>query len=220
MQSGIAVLPHHARIPATSVSETSPSVNPASQRSAAGVFTRRTVLVLGAALGLLATGCGPTTTQVLHTDSVISHAAVFKMIIVGTSMEDADRIAMEDGLVADLRKRGIDAHPSYEVFAALPSGGDAVHDAILQNGYEAVLRVQVDRIERLVMTDNEHDYIWTKVNIGSSLWDTASDQLVWTAETRTRDPIDEHDLARSVARALLTELTNARLILPVRGGGA
>lgn len=182
------------------------------------MFSRKTISGIGLGIGLFASACGPTRTELLGTATVTPRPAVFKMVVVGVSMREDERTVVEDELVAHLRTRGIDAHPSYEVYAGLSDVTG--HDALLAAGYEAVLRVQVQRIERVIMSDDEHDFVWTKINIGTSLWDTASDHLVWTAETRTKDPIDERDLAHSLAGVLLPELTNARLVRPVRGSGA
>lgn len=180
------------------------------------MFSRKTLLAF-ALLAFGSFGCGPTRTELVRTTTVAPRPTAIKMIIVGVSMHQSERAAVENELVADLRRRGIDAHPSYEVYANLAD--DTGHAEILAAGYETVLRVQFNRVDHVIMTDDEHDYIWTKINIGTSLWDTTNDHLLWTAETLTKDPVDEQDLAHSVAGVLVPELTNALLILGPRRSG-
>ena len=108
------------------------------------------------------------------------------------------------------------ALPPDETGPDTPTEQQDARDAILDQGYEAVLRVNLENIDTTVIETDEHDFHWTVVNIKTSLWDAGTDQLVWSAETRTKNPANERDLAKSISAVLLPALTKAQLILPVR----
>lgn len=177
----------------------------------------KTLLIIGT-LGLLTAGCAPTLTEIHHVTNESPRAPIFKMVVLAANMPPSDSRVVEDGLVADLRERGVDARASHLLFTDAPKQQEEARNAILDQGYEAVLRVNLENIDTSYISTDDDDFRWTYVNIKTSLWDASNDRLVWSAETRTKNPTDERDLAKSISMVLLPALTNARLILPVREG--
>lgn len=178
------------------------------------LFVWRTVFVIGTVL--LAVGCGPTVTELRDARTVAARPPILKLLVVGAHMDDGDRLAVEDLLVVDLQKRGVAAGAAHTVFTGDPAEQADAYDVLLAQGYEAVLRVELEKIDTQTMLAGEDEYSWTHVLIKTSLFEAATDGLLWSASTRTTNPEDERDLARSVSAALLPALANAGFLLPLR----
>lgn len=186
------------------------------------MFLRKTVFVVGTIVGGLAAGCAPTRTEVVSASAQAARAPIFKLVVFGANMTADYRYAIEDGLVRDLRARGVDARAAHAIFATSPAEQTDARGAVVAQGYEAVLRVTLAQIERAELFDAEEgtrpspSSVW---NLQASLWDLGEDRLAWSADTRTANPVGPNDLAASVAGAILPALTRAHLILPVRADG-
>ena len=164
----------------------------------------------------LVLGCAPPETEIHHVETASPRAPVFKMVVLAANMVPAEGRVVEDELVADLRKRGVDARSSWQVLAGAPKEQEDARNTILDQGYEAVLRVSLENIDTSYVSTDTDDFRWTYVNIKTSLWDASNDRLVWSAETRTKNPNNDRALAKSISLVLLPALTQAQLILPVR----
>ena len=178
------------------------------------LFLWTTVFVIGTVL--LGTSCRPTVTELHDARTVAARPPIMKMLVVGANLDPVDRFAIEDLLVVDLQKRGVAAGAAHAVFPGDPAAQADAYDVILAQGYEAVLRVELEKIDTQTFSAGEEDYTWTHVLIKTSLSEAATDGLLWSASTRTTNPEDERDLAKSVSAVLLPALANAGFLLPLR----
>lgn len=185
-----------------------------SARSWLPLFFFRTVFLIGTVL--FGIGCRPTVTSLHDARTVGLRPPIMKMLVVAANMDPVDRFAVEDFLVVDLQKRGVAAGAAHAVFRGDPAAQADAYDVILAQGYEAVLRVELENIETQTFAAGEEDYTWTHVLIKTSLFEAATDALLWSASTRTTNPEDERDLAKSVSAVLLPALANAGFLLPLR----
>ena len=183
------------------------------------MFSQKTVFAAGTVLALVAgTGCVPTMTQVTRSAAEALRPPIFKMVVFGSNMDAEFQRAIEDALVVDLRARGVDARAAHAIFATSPTGNEAALATTVAQGYEAVLRVTFAEVQRgePFANDDKPSSVWS---FQSSLWDPAENRLVWSADTRTANPVGPKDLGTSISSAILPELTQAHLILPVRAQG-
>lgn len=183
-------------------------------RSWLPLFFFRTVFLIGTLL--VGAGCRPTVTELHDARTVAARPPIMKMLVVGANLDPGDRLAIEDLLVVDLQKRGVAAGAAHAVFPGDPAAQADAYDVLLAQGYEAVLRVELEKIDTQTITAGEEDYTWTHVLIKASLFESTTDGLLWSASTRTTNPEDERDLAKSVSAALLPALANAGFLLPLR----
>lgn len=190
-------------------------------------------LVAIASLGLFA--CGPSTTveQTWTTPTVRSQAPLLRVVTVFFSDNVTIRRAGEDQLARDLIARGVQATPSY---AVLEEGElhdhDAVRSKLLKLGYDGIVTMRiVDRYQELEYVPPTFDGYWgysypyfyspgfyspgymyteTIVRVETSAYSLRTNQLVWSALTRTvGDEVD--DLIDDTSRVIATQLTRRGL---------
>jgi hypothetical protein len=141
------------------------------------------------------------------------------------------RRVIEDTFVADLAKHGVQATQSYAFFGgygqpaidyARKKVGEARYDGILVTRLRSV-KDDPKYAESTGFWDGYYMYGWGYrdayivsdeiVTFENTLWDTrAENKLVWTAETKTTNPLSGTDFAHSLTRAVDPALAKARFI--------
>ena len=193
----------------------------------------------------LATGCA-TRTSVTQTWSAPAATTppMGRVLVLGAKMAQADRRALEDGMVMVLAKHGVAAEPSYALFPGDPPARDAAQAAIKKAGFEGILAFTVRSVrEETHWQPSPNATFWygagwdgpdvygpgwngmygppgylvtdEAVQCEAALWDArADDKLVWTASTRTLNPSSGQAFVKSVSQAVVPALAKARFIAP------
>ena len=202
--------------------------------------------LVGTVLALaLVTGCA-TRTSLTQTWSApaTSTAPMHKVLVLGAKMAQADRRALEDGMVAILAKHGVTAEPSYTVFPGDAPAREAARDAVQKAGFDGILAFTVRSVrEETHWQPSPNASFWygsggyspggygpgwdgmyepqgylvtdEAVTCEAALWDARADhKLVWTASTRTLNPSSGAAFVRSVSRAVVPALAKAHFIQP------
>jgi hypothetical protein len=160
-----------------------------------------------------------------------------RMIVFVARMDEPNRRALEDGLATELRRRGVDARPSYELFPGeLPERAKA-QAMVREQGYEGILFATLkDVTERQTFVPGTTGGFWTSyygygwgygspgyvmtdeiVTFETTLWDArAEDRLVWTLLTKTTNPSSGRSFVKSLTNAVAPALEKARLVPPER----
>ena len=202
--------------------------------------TRRRVLTAALSLALLA-GCASTRLEGTWTNPALRADPIGgPVLVVGVARDDIVRRTYEDAMAAQLAARGIGATPSYAVLTGpLTARSDAqLLDAAKQAGARHVLSTAVIGQEREQVISQEpapfvgfggygrwYNAWWglsypvrTEVRsypvyvAQTSLTDVGSDQLRWTARTRTTDPRDIDQETRAFVDLIVAAMTEAKLL--------
>lgn len=191
---------------------------------------------LGLGLALLVVGCATRTTlSDVWTADTVPGAPLERVLVIGISDSDLGRRSFEDGFVASLARRGVEATPSYELIPDRQQvSRDVVRDAIRGRGFDGVL------VTRLLEVDEESRYVppqtyvtpsyygrglygymghgWdvvhqpgyaittTIVRLETHLYDARSAELVWAAHSDTFEPRSKSDAVESVTAVLAERL--------------
>jgi len=165
-----------------------------------------------------------------------------KMLVVAMKPNEGNRRIMEDAIVAELSRNGVQAIPSYQAFDGAMPDTQAVVDYVKANGVNGVLvAARMPDIER---TEERPGYITTEPRTAYSSWsgryhtyypevlhegttetlrivphridvwysDGKGGQLVWTAEERSVDPSSVNEVSRSLSMSVVSELAKAGFI--------
>jgi len=202
------------------------------------IGARRYVLWLFATLAPLAS-CSSTKTSVTQVWQAPVRPAVpmRSMLVFVARMDEPNRRALEDGLVMELRRRDVNARPSYELFPGeLPARAEA--QALVKNqGYDGILySTLLDVKERQTFVPGTTGGFWTSyygygwgygspgyvmtdevVTFETTLWDARmEDKLVWTLLTKTLNPSSGKSFVKSLSGAVAPALEKGRLVPPER----
>jgi hypothetical protein len=204
--------------------------------------TRRHVLRLIALAALVlafVSSCGTKTSVTQIWQAPGPQRMTMKSIIVfGTRMDEANRRALEDGLVAELARHDITARPSYDVFPGELPEREQARAAVQNSGFEGILMATLRSVkEQQTYVPGYTDGFWAGygstwawgypgyvytdeiVNFETTLWDTrAQDKLAFAMSTKTTNPSSGTDFVKSLTKAVIPELQRANLIPPKRGG--
>ncbi len=204
------------------------------------VDTRRNMLRgLAAVAVALCVGCSGARTSVtqIWQAPAPSTAPMKSAIVFGARMDEANRRALEDALVAELAKHDVRATPSYAVFPGPPPQPDKAREKVKELGFEGILVMSLkDVSERSTYVPSYSGSFWSAyygpgwwggpgyvvsdeiVTFESTLWDPrAEDKLVWAALTKTTNPSIGKSYIGSLVKAVVPKLTDARLI-PAKHG--
>lgn len=168
---------------------------------------RLTKLAAIALAGLAFAACTPTTTleQTWTMPAARNEPPLQRVVTVFSSDNVTIRRAGEDQLARDLRKKGVDATPSYAVLASTePAETDATRSKLRAMGFDGmVVMTIVDRYQQLEYSPASYDWGWgwgwgygysgygaapyteTVVRIETRAYSLRTNQLVWSALTRT-----------------------------------
>lgn len=189
----------------------------------------------------------PTQTAVTDTWKEPAHtpAPLSRVIVVGEGMNATDRRTVEDGLVRALGAHGVTAMPSYEIQprelptveaaqAALGRQGDGLLVANLRGTTDRVTYPAWDGALFQSETSNRGHYApsWNQpakptdtiatdqyVKVETSIVDPReSGRIVWSTVTQTGAPRSATDLAASLSKAVMPELTKAGFVPPPEPG--
>jgi len=160
-----------------------------------------------------------------------------QVMIVGKPRLDAARIQYEDYMVKMLKKRKIDAIPSY---TAIPDMKDLNRESLKQAadaaGVKAVLVtkvVGVDEKEVVVPQSQKMDYVYTpngvymrpyldgpqvvnftKVRVETGLFEVESEKLLWAATSAIMNPESADEAIKDFSKAILEQLTKDGYLRP------
>ena len=169
------------------------------------------------ALALLA-GCGSTRLSEHWRDPAWSGPALHNVLVMVVRKEPARRRLWEDAFVAELRKRGITATPSYRTFPDSVPSEDAIDDVMQQTSYDGIILSRrraprnsgttcrpaswgigggrrwggfYGRYRSYYGAVYQPGYVETDrvVTNETSVWDARKDgNMVWSATSRSREP--------------------------------
>jgi hypothetical protein len=184
--------------------------------------------VLGALAIAVVAACGPSTTieQAWTTPKVATQPRLEKVVTMFISNNLTMRHAGEDRLAADLAAHGISATPSYLIFGDQPTSNlPAVRERLRQMGYDGVVTMRiVDREQGVDYTPSTFDgywgywggyygyagyygtYTYDIYRLETAAYSLATNQLVWSALTKTVDPDSAHKLLDSTSKVVATQL--------------
>jgi hypothetical protein len=212
-----------------------------------GRFTRRatgalTLVALGAAavaFGLA--GCGSTRLSEHWRDPAWSGPALNNVLVMVVRKEPARRRLWEDAFVAALRKRGINATPSYRTFPDSVPSEDAIDDVMQQTSYDGIILSR-----RLGTAELRHYVPPTVVGFGgrrwggfysryrtyygavyqpgyveaervvtneTSVWDARKNgNMVWSATSRSSNPSSANDLAGDLSDVAVSQMAKDGIV--------
>jgi hypothetical protein len=150
------------------------------------------------------------------------------LLVVGGRMSAGHRRLVEDGLVAGLLEHGIRATPSYALFPTQLPSHDEAKTAVQEAGYDGLLVSTYKRIkeEAYVEPDASGTYFdWFYVGAGTvvedqtvvfvtSLVDSRTERVLWSARTETLNPSSSEDFVTSLRKRVIPALSTAGLISP------
>lgn len=164
------------------------------------------------------------------------------LLIIGVSEVEQTRRAYEDHFVEELGVRGVDAEASYKLIRSNKINRVTVSKAIQGKGIDTVLVTHMVAVDEEVVYRPSVDYIpvygggyfsglysyYPHVNsyvqspgyysmhktytIESNLYDVESEELVWSARTRTFSPESVSAVIPELTRLLIDDLSEKRLI--------
>jgi hypothetical protein len=159
------------------------------------------------------------------------------MVVFGARMDEANRRALEDALVAELAKHDVKAVPSYELFPGEPPELDQARSKVRELGVEGILVANLKKLsEKTYFVPAYAGGFWNNyygpgwawgspgyvvtdevVTFEPMLWDArAPEKLVWAALTKTTNPSAGREYIESLTEAVVPELDKASLIPPRR----
>jgi len=188
------------------------------------MFNKLVALALAA---VAAAACTPATTleQTWTTPAARTSAPLTSIVTVFNSDNETIRRAGEDQLARDLRKKGVSATPSYAVIGPNESvDSEATKSRLLSMGFDGMVVMKiVDRYQELEYSPSTFDYGWgygwgygygygapyteTVVRVETRAYSLRTNQLVWSALTRTEgdDAAELIDDTSSVVAGALTD---------------
>jgi len=213
-----------------------------------GGFTRRAagalVLVAAGAVAIAfgLAGCGSTRLSEHWRDPAWSGPALHNVLVMVVRKEPARRRLWEDAFVAELRKRGITATPSYRTFPDSVPSEDAIDDVMQQTSYDGIIlsrRLGAAEIRHYVPPTvvsyrggrrwggfygryrsyygavYQPGYVEAErvVTNETSVWDARKDgNMVWSATSQSSNPSNANDLASDLADVAVSQLAKDGII--------
>jgi hypothetical protein len=198
-------------------------------------FTCFSVAIACAVLG----ACGPSTTlEQAWTSPSAAAPPLQKVVTVFFSESETTRRAGEDRLAAELAAKGVEATPSYAIIPDKTQLGDLdqVRAQLLGMGYDGVVALRiVDAHQEVEYTPSTFDSYWgyaypyfyspsgyyggyypgsiyveTVVRVETTAYSLRTNQLVWSALSRTVDE-DVDDLIEETSDLVAEQLTERGL---------
>jgi hypothetical protein len=205
-------------------------------------FRALAALVLAFVFALLfavvASCSGPKTSVTQVWQATVSPAPMKRVLVFAAKMDEANRRALEDSLVAELAKHDVAARPSYELFPGEPPEPDKAREAVKNAGFDGILVAHLKSVreKQTYVSGAYGGPFWTSyygsgwgsyspgyvvtdevVRFETTLWDTrADDKLAWAMSSETTNPSAGRDFVRSLTKAVIGGLEKARVIPPSR----
>lgn len=204
-----------------------------STRARALRFAATAIVTVACACSATACATRTSTTSTWSATSPVPYPIKHVLVFGGGTLE-THRRSLEDGVTATLRRQGIDAKPSYTMFPTLPDR-DQARAATRDAGIDGALVVAVRAVrERQTYVPPSYrggfwggyygpgwggmyspGYVVTDevVSAETTLWDVRGDGvLVWSSTTQTTNPRNMGDFVRSLAKEVVPNLLDAKLI--------
>jgi hypothetical protein len=199
------------------------------------------LLLAGVAAGALG-GCAANTQLVdMWKDPTAVRQPIHQILVVAMRRDDTSRRIWEDGFVAALNKRGVNATPSYSIFQqGVPDTAD-IEDAVRQRNFDGVLfahRLGATTQTTYVPGYTTYEPVWVRsrwsfnyhtayaevhqpgyvetdriVRYRMDLWNTADEwRLIWSGTTESFNPNSSRDVNREIAKLVVPELAAQGLV--------
>jgi len=181
-------------------------------------------------------GCAPGTQLVdMWRDPTAAQQPIRRMLVVAMRRDETNRRVWEDGFVAALSKRGVNATPSYSLFqAGVPDTAD-IEAAVRDRSFDGVLfahRLGSSTQETYVPGYTHYEPVWVRSRWSSDyhtywaevhepgtvetdrivrhrvdVWNTGANwRLVWSGTTESFNPNSSRDVNRQIAKLIVPEL--------------
>ncbi len=194
-----------------------------------------------AALVLATQGCGSTGLVNVWSDPEFHGPVLKKALVISVRRDNAKRRLMEDTFTQELGKHGVDAVPSYRIWADTMPDTMEVIDEIRKNGYDGVIAVTRLRTREETTyvpgytktephtrynpwTNRYHTY-YREVTIQGyeetdtvirhrvEVWTTGpKGQLTWTGEGEVIDPSSLDQVGKEITKKIVPALEKVGLI--------
>lgn len=189
-------------------------------------------------VALFAACAGPQTTidQSWTSPQAQSEPPLQKVVTIFVSDNVTMRHSGEDRLALELRARGVEATPGYQIFrngAAKVGDLDSMKQQLRQLGYDGVVVMRViDREQQIEAVPGTFDGYWgywgpgywggwgygdgylyteTIYRLETAAYSLDDGQLLWSAVTSTVDPSNSRELLKETTSLVATRLTGVPL---------
>lgn len=199
------------------------------------LVSRTVAATATAAVLALSAGCGtPTRVTDQWRDPTYVNGPMDTVVVIALDVAPASRNVMEDRFASDLQKAGVRAAPSYRVLGEQLPANEEMRAALVRSGYEGALVLRLQRVSerpRYVpgsyyggvygpywygagpMYYSPGYYVTDEiVNFEASLIDLRDGKRVWTANTKTENPSSSRDIAKSLSKKVVPELSKHGLL--------
>jgi hypothetical protein len=192
-------------------------------------------------LALAAAGCASQFEMIdVWRDPTFTSGPVRNVLVVGLRKDPVRRRLWEDAFTRELKLRGVDAAPSYQIFRDAPPDTQDVIEVVRKNGYGAVL-------SSVRLPDEEHstfvagtfsrqpvtvqDYLgrfhtyWREVQdpghvetddvrlVQTDIWTTSDGgRLIWSGTLRTLESVNGRAVDKAVTREIMPALAKQGLV--------
>jgi hypothetical protein len=203
---------------------------------------RKPIHVLTAVLAaLLLAACTSTRLTESWINKDIKDYPYRDFLIIGIADDDLNRRLFEDNFVDALKKRGIEAEPSYRL---LPDSAvinrDSVAEAIKGKNIDAVLVTHMVSIDQETVYRQSMDYmptqgyynglynyyphVYTYVNapgyyttheivkLETNVYDVASEKIAWSAQSRSFAPDSAKEVIDELTKLVISDLEDKGII--------
>lgn len=185
------------------------------------IHQTRTRLALAIAL-LTSCAAGSTSIEASWRAPTMRPGEVTKAVTMFASIDGALRRSSEDALARELDARGMTVAPAYSVLLPEVRDRDAVRSALIAAGFDGIITI------RMVGKQNRDEYYptfdlywgeaWgpvfteTVVRVEISVYSLISNQLLWSALSRSIDPDGVGELIADVVEIIGHELDREGVI--------
>jgi hypothetical protein len=188
-----------------------------------------------------AIACSSTTLVNLWKDPTLPQQPLRNVLVVTLRKDPVSRRLWEDGFVASMRRHGVTATPSYQLFPSAPPDTTSLAEAVRGRGYDALLiahELSASTETRYVpgyLTAQPVSYIspWTGhyytyyarvyapgyvennlvVRYEADVLMTGNGgRLIWTGTTESVNPASSRSVTREIAHAIVPELVKSGVL--------
>jgi hypothetical protein len=159
-------------------------------------------------------------------DPTYSGGTVSSALVIAARVDVSNRRILEDALVNALRARGAQSTQSYAIYPGALPGADALRENAQKAGQDTIIVSQLKRVREVAQpTASWVDYYqgWAAFDLAdvvtdetvvfeTTVWETRSGKMIWSASTNTTNPTSGSDFAESLTKELTKGWTNAALL--------
>ncbi len=170
----------------------------------------------------------PTTLSDVWRDPSYTAAPMKKILVFGAVNSDTNRRTLEDTFASALARHNVQAMAAYHAFPTRPDRNVA-REYVHAQGFDGALIVKYEGTHTQTTIQPGADFgyyydgLWgggyyvdtdQLVKVETSLWDTHTDKVVWSAVSETENPTSSADAITSLVTKLTASLADARFIPP------